>query len=146
MGTTNKETRWRGQPRIIATPEEFEKKVNEYFEKWVKKKKIKNKDGSHSEVEFPTITGLCLYLGFSSKYSFYDYEELPEFSQCVKKARTRIEQHYEELLQWSTPAGPIFALKNFGRSDRREIANTHEIDSSIKKFMDDVRSSSIDTD
>lgn len=140
-----KENRGRWQPRIIETPEEFEKKVDEYFEKWVKKKNVKNKDWSTSEIEFPTITGLCLYLGFASKYSFYDYQELPEFSQSVKKARTRIEQHYEELLQWSTPAGPIFALKNFGWSDRREVANTHELDSSIKKFMDDVRSASVDT-
>lgn len=69
-----------------------------------------------------TITGLALFLGFESKQSIYDYEKSGEFSYPIKKARLRVEHEYEKKLTTApSPAGTIFALKNFGWSDRTEL-------------------------
>jgi hypothetical protein len=65
-----------------------------------------------------------LWLGFESRQSFYDYEKEGEFSYTIKKARLRIEERYEQRLHGNSPAGAIFALKNFGWTDRQEIDHT----------------------
>ena len=74
-----------------------------------------------------TISGLCYYLGFDSRQSFYDYEKREEFSYTIKRARLRIEMAYEDRLHSSTPAGAIFALKNFGWSDKTEVEHSGSI-------------------
>jgi hypothetical protein len=89
------------------------------------------------EVPAITITGLCLYLGFDSRQSFYDYEQKVEFSYIIKKARLRIENHYEQCLQYGNVTGAIFPLKNMGWSDKQEIAVsgvTLKFDSEDKKL------------
>jgi hypothetical protein len=47
----------------------------------------------------PTITGLSLFLGFSSVSSFKNYQTDPEFADTVAYGFLRIENHYEHLLQ-----------------------------------------------
>lgn len=69
----------------------------------------------------PTITGLALYLGFNSRQALLNYEHKEEFNDAVKKAKLRIEMNYEQALFNKNAAGPIFALKNFGWSDKKEI-------------------------
>ena len=98
--------------------------INKYFNEGVNTRDIivgKGKDKQTIQIEVPTITGLCLYLGFESRQSFYDYEQRSEkFSYVIKKARMRIESHYEEGLQLGNTVGSIFALKNMGWRDRIE--------------------------
>ena len=53
----------------------------------------------------------------------YDYEENPEFSNTIKKARTFMEREYEKLLH-TNPTWAIFALKNFWWTDRQEVDTT----------------------
>jgi hypothetical protein len=67
-----------------------------------------------------TITGLALALGFESRQSFYDYEKDGEFSYTIKKLRLTIEAGYESKLHENGCTGAIFALKNFGWSDKTE--------------------------
>lgn len=74
--------------------------------------------------ETPSITGLALYLGFESRQSVYDYEKRGEFSYTIKKARLRVEAAYEQALLSKYSTGAIFALKNFGWSDKQEIDHT----------------------
>jgi hypothetical protein len=62
-------------------------------------------------------------LGFESRQSFYDYEERGEFSYTIKKARLTIESKYEEKLHEPACTGAIFALKNFGWTDKSEVDN-----------------------
>lgn len=87
-------------------PESFSNSVEDYFN---------NKDIVH------TWTGLALHLGFESRKSLWEYGEKPEFSNSVKKALLRIEEIYERNLFNKNAAGPIFALKNFGWRDTKEI-------------------------
>lgn len=68
-----------------------------------------------------TITGLAYYLGFASRQSFYDYENDERYSYTIKRARLFMESVYEGQLLKGNVAGAIFALKNFGWSDKQEI-------------------------
>ena len=98
-----------GRPPYFSDVDELEKKIDAYFES-IKKEK-----------EDATITGLALYLGFSSRQSFYDYENNEHFSYTIKRARLRIECEYEKGLHSKFPAGSIFALKNFGWADKLDV-------------------------
>jgi hypothetical protein len=108
-----------GRPPLYETPEALQEGIDKYFKEGVTVKVIKD-----IETPIPTITGLCYFLGFESRQSFYAYEAKPAFSYTVKKARLFIEKHYEELLQAGNTIGAIFALKNFDWKDKQEIANT----------------------
>jgi len=108
-----------GRPPKYKSPAELQKKVDEYFEIGVPTKTVMVKD-KPVEIQTPTITGMVLYLGFCDRASFYDYEKNKEFSHTLKKARARIEQHYEELVA-SGVTSVIFLLKNFGWRDTLDI-------------------------
>jgi len=109
-----------GRPPMYSTPEEMQKKIDEYFEKVPTFKRYYGEISV--DVPCPTITGLTLFLGFCDRQSFRDYEvNKPEFTCTMKTARQRIENHYETLLQQGQPTGAIFALKNFGWTDKSEF-------------------------
>lgn len=113
-----------GQPPVYKTPKQLEKRINDYFE-YVKGEK-RTEVGESGLVEWIrppeiiTITGLCYFLDFESRQSFYDYEKRPGFSYIIKKARLLVENRYEKALANQQVAGAIFALKNMGWSDRME--------------------------
>jgi hypothetical protein len=114
----------RGQPPKYETPEQLQAKIDEYFLKGMNMRKVVVGPPNAKRIEvmaMPTITGLVLYCGFCDRNSFYMLEKLPDFTNTIKSARTRIEQNYEEELISGLGAGAIFALKNFGWVDRTEI-------------------------
>jgi len=113
-------TKTTGRPPKFKSPEELQKKIDEYFEKGVRTK-VKIVGNTTVEIPVPTITGLVLYLGFADRQSMFDYEKKEAFTCTIKKARTFIEREYEELLQTNNVAGAIFALKNMGWRDKQEI-------------------------
>lgn len=107
-----------GQPPKYRSSEQMQTMIDDYFD--VKKE----------QSEPFTITGLALWLGFESRQSIYDYEKHGEYSYTIKRARLRIENFAEKKLYTTTPAGAIFALKNFGWRDKQEIElNTNDADS-----------------
>ena len=117
-----------GRPPRFKTNEELEERINEYFELLDESKETKKEKGVytiHRDVT-PTITGLCIYLGFVDRQSFYDYAKKDEFSCTLKNARTAIENHYEQSLANGSPTGAIFALKNFGWQDKQVIEEKSE--------------------
>lgn len=94
-----------GRPPIWDDPEAFSLKIEEYF----------------NTEKILTWSGLALYLGFESRQSLDDYKKKEEFSYPIKKALLRIEKGYEEAIREKNPAGPIFALKNFGWIDKQTV-------------------------
>lgn len=104
-----------GRPPHFETPEELENKCSEYFSECVK------------SGEKPTITGLTLHVGFSSRASWDDYkkrdksEEGKLFSYIVKRAKLTVENSYET----SGTTFDVFALKQMGWSDKTEVSNTN---------------------
>ena len=124
---------------MFTDPKEIEDLVQDYFENGVKMKTVVLGPPNARytiEVPVPTITGLCLFLGFESRQSFYAYEDKPEFSYTIKKARLLIETEYEEMLQTGNTTGAIFALKNFGWTDKQEIDQTNRHSGEIKHTID----------
>ena len=98
-----------GRPAHYATPNELRECIISY-EQWC------TENG-----EKKTVTGLCLYLGFSSRSSLDDYEKRSdEFSYVVKRARLLIENSYE----LSATTFDMFALKNMGWKDKTEVDTT----------------------
>ena len=110
-------------PPKFETPEQLQKKIDEYFENCPDTKTFTTKSGEEILVPIPTITGLALFLGFESRQSFYDYEKREMFSYTIKRARLQIEKSYEQMLFGQNCAGAIFALKNLGWSDKQTIEN-----------------------
>lgn len=114
-----------GRPPLFDSFDILQDKISDYFANGVRKKTILigPKDNQREfEIEVPTITGLCYFLGFESRQSFYDYELREGFSYTIKRARLFIEQHYEEMLQTGNTTGAIFALKNFDWKDKQEYS------------------------
>lgn len=94
-----------GRPPVFESPQELEKAVIRYFER-CEEKTIK-----------ATITGMTLFLGFSSRSSLDDYEKRSdEFSYIIKRAKLAVENSYE----LSGGTIDIFALKNMGWKDKSE--------------------------
>lgn len=113
-----------GRPPFYKTAQELKDKIDSYFKKGVKIRKViigKKPNQQVVEVPVPTISGLAKFLGFESRQSFYDYEKKDGFTYTVKRARLFIETEYEEQLQTGSVAGAIFALKNMGWTDRTEM-------------------------
>lgn len=123
-----------GRPPMFKTKEALEKKIDEYFAN-VPTATKHVASGVVVEVPVPTITGLSLFLGFCDRRSFYEYEEKPLFTHTIKKARTFIEKHYEEMLQVGNTTGAIFALKNFGWRDQRETVLAGDKENPIEMNM-----------
>ena len=73
-----------------------------------------------------TLAGLALSLGFNSIGAFDDYMERGEFAEVLKWAHLRIEASYEKKLHAQSAAGAIFALKNMGWNERKEIKPAEE--------------------
>lgn len=126
----------RGRPAHFENEAQLGEKISEYFQ-WL--------EGEFSDIDkydeesgktvtervytrYPenaTITGLALFLGFESRQSIYDYEKNGDFSYTIKRARLHVENSYEKNLLSRNAVGAIFALKNFGWSDKQEIVNTN---------------------
>lgn len=112
-----------GRPPIFENSQELIDAIDDYFKNGVKLRQVvvgKAPKQQVLNIPVPTITGLCYHIGFESRQSFYDYEEKPEFSYTVKRARLFIEKEYEEQLSIGNTVGAIFALKNMGWKDKTE--------------------------
>jgi hypothetical protein len=105
------------RPPIFETPEEFEAVADAYFAECLAKEMV------------PTVNGLALALGMTRE-TLLRYAEKPEFSDTVKRARTRLEAVWEQRLAGTACTGAIFWLKNQGWSDRMESVVTASVDHS----------------
>lgn len=112
VGTLPGKRRILGRPRIISSPEEMDRLVEEYVE-------------ACRQVDEPlTLTGLILSIGLSGRSALDNYGGREGFLHSVKRAKTLVAYGYEVDLRrkGQHPAGPIFALKNLGWADRQELA------------------------
>ncbi len=105
----------RDRPRKYETPEAMQLAIDRYF----------------LAAERPTMSGLALELGFTSREALRNYEGYSqEFADTVKRARLRMEVYYEEKLldKDFNVSGAIFALKNLGWTDRPKAEDEGPVD------------------
>jgi hypothetical protein len=99
-----------GRPMKFKTPEELQTKIDKYF--------------NDTPKEEYSITGLALALD-TYRETLCNYEKRDEFFDTIKRAKQRIENAYELRLIKRGTSGDIFALKNFGWTDKQEIEQTN---------------------
>lgn len=144
-----------GRPPFYDTVEQLQERIDgywDYIQGEYKDIEEEDEDGDlitrrefTRYAEHPTITGLALYLGFTSRQALLNYEAKEEFVDAVKKAKTKIESAYEQALFGRNAAGPIFALKNFGWTDKQEIDQKTEHSGGIEiRWQDPPVSDSAD--
>lgn len=96
-----------GRPARFKTAKAMEKAVDAYFED-CNGQLLTDKNGNYVMdkngfpirigARPPTITGLALALGFTSRQALLNYQEKEEFVDTVTRAKARVEQYAEEML------------------------------------------------
>lgn len=149
-----------GRPPTYETVEEMQKKIDQYFNS-CKGEMLKDEDGQPILDKYNkpifinqkpyTVTGLALYLGFTSRRALLNYEAKEEFVHAITRAKTKIEEYAETRLYDKDGCnGAKFNLQNnFGWREKTEIesSNTNlnlnkdvssmteaEIDAELKKY------------
>jgi len=99
-----------GRPKKFTKPEDLAKAINEYFD--------------NTPFDEYSITGLSLIVG--SRQLIQDYQNRDEYKDIIIRAKLIIEHSYEMSLRKSkqTASNFIFALKNFGWTDKTEIEHS----------------------
>lgn len=109
-----------GRPLRFKTPEEMQERIDAYFASVEEPKVIEG----NIYFEPITITGLALALD-TSRETLCNYEKRDEFFDTIKRAKLRCENYAEkQMFRGKNAAGPIFALKNYGWTDKQENETT----------------------
>lgn len=116
-----------GRHALFTDTDKLQEKIDEYFETKCKTVPVLDAEGRQLvtskgipvvELNPPTVAGLSLFLGFSTRQSMYDYiNRGDKFSYIIEKAVTRIEEYAEKQLTAGQATGAIFWLKNHKWSD-----------------------------
>ena len=92
-------------------------------------------DGCVEEEEPVTITGLALALNISRE-TLRDYGPDDVYFSLIKKAKLRVQHAYEKRLIKRGNSGDVFALKNFGWSDKTENGKSFDMKTALVEFSD----------
>ena len=111
-----------GRPPKYKSKEEIEEKIDAYF-KQCEGEVLKDNNGNTVFNKFgnpviinqrpPTVTGLALALGFSTRLSLLNYQGKKEFMNTITRAKARVEAYAEErLFDRDGTSGAQFSLRN----------------------------------
>lgn len=111
-----------GRPPIYKTVSEIEEKIDAYFKECEGEilkddngKTVLNKFGNPVVINRkpPTVTGLALALGFTSRLDLLRYQGKEEFCNTITRAKSMVEQYAEErLFDRDGSNGAQFSLRN----------------------------------
>ena len=111
-----------GMTPMYTSVEEIESKIEQYFEN-CKGYPLTDNEGNQIfnkfglpvfiDVHPPTVTGLALALGFTSRQALLNYQAKPAFVDTITRAKARVEQYAEErLFDRDGSNGAQFSLRN----------------------------------
>lgn len=111
-----------GRPPKYKSKEEIEEKIDAYF-KECEGEVLKDEEGKPVLNRFgnpviinskpPTVTGLALALGFTTRLSLLNYQGKKEFMNTITRAKSMIEAYTEQrLFDRDGTSGAQFSLKN----------------------------------
>lgn len=137
-----------GRPPKYKSKEEIQEKIDDYF-KACEGTVLKDKDGTPVFDKYgnviitgtkpPTITGLALALGFTSRQALLNYQAKKEFVDTITRAKTRVEQYAEErLFDRDGANGAKFSLANNfkGWNEKQEVNVSGTLDKEKTKLDD----------
>ena len=126
-----------GRPPHYKTVEQMQPVIDEYFENCQHEyftdddgKPIYNPRGEPviKRYNFPSVTGLALALGFSSRTEVWNYQKKKEFSNAITRAKMKIDAAIESEMRSDKlkPQAGIFLLKNMktGWEDKQTLEHT----------------------
>jgi hypothetical protein len=108
---------------MTISAEELKLQVDDYFRRVEEEGKFQIGVITYTEKK-PTLTGLALFLGYSSTTSFKKYKENPKYADVIEYALLRIENRYEQLLQDGVTTAKI-GLKRLGEWEDETVV-THK--------------------
>ena len=90
--------------------------------------------------EIPSILWMCEYLDIV-RNTLSDYEDKPDYSDTIKRAKLRIEKYNaEQLYRKEQVTGIIFNLKNnFDWKDKSEVDSNHSGTLSIWTILSEIQ-------
>ena len=111
-----------GMTPMYTSVAEIESKIEQYFED-CKGYPLTDNEGNQIfnkfglpvliDVHPPTVTGLALALGFTSRQALLNYQAKLEFVDTITRAKARVEQYAEErLFDRDGSNGAQFSLRN----------------------------------
>ena len=117
-----KEQKHIGRPLMYNSVEEMQEKIDQYFVD-CEGELFRDDDGEIVYDKFgkpiimnakpPTVTGLALALGFTSRQALLNYQNRDEFFDAITRAKTRIEEYVEgRLFDKDGVTGAKFSLAN----------------------------------
>jgi len=110
-----------GKKAKYGTPQEMQKKIDEYFQKFEEREPLTDRNGrvlldKEGNIVYtqgiPTSSGLALHLGFTSRCSLFDYIQKPTFADVIKHARLRLQNFWEPLLATKYYQGAKYFCSN----------------------------------
>ena len=138
MGKSDYEKKF-GRPPKYKKPDEMQAKIEEYF-KNCEGEILRDKDGKPvvnkkgivylTKPRPPTITGLALALGFTSRQALLNYQCKEKFFDTVTRAKARVELYNEEALYTKEGCnGAKFNLSNNfdGWAEKMDLENTVKV-------------------
>ena len=123
-----------GRPRKVASADEAYQRIETYVEEC-------------EAAERPiTMTGMAMAFGFAERQSlnYYASKEGDELFAPIKWAIMIVQRSYEERLYAGAGAGPIFALKNMGWSDKQEYEHSGPNGGPVQVAVDGPKRLTID--
>lgn len=140
---------------MYKSKEEIQEKIDKYFEE-CEGKVLKDKDGNPILNKYggviiigskpPTVTGLALALGFSTRQSLLNYQAQDEFLDTITRAKSRVEQYAEErLFDRDGSHGAQFSLRNnFKGWKSKDIEDVEDASTVDDGFMEALNATAKD--
>ena len=104
-----------------GTPQEIQKKIDEYFLKYEKPLPLVDANGDIIldkqgkpifKDELPSSSGLAYHLGFTSRCMLHEYAQRPTFADVMNRARLRLNTYWEPFLNSKNSNGVKYFLGN----------------------------------
>lgn len=121
---------------LLIDPTTLALQVDNYFEQVRKNGKFTIGVYDYEE-EYPTLSGLAIFLGFTSTSQFKKYREDPEYTDIIDSAMLRVYHQYEKKFQEGNANAKI-ALKRFDKDwdDSTEMKHSFTFADMVKRISE----------
>lgn len=142
-----------GAPPMYKSVEAMQEKIDEYFKKCEGEAWLDSETGNplytekgcliyKVEPKPPTVTGLALALGFTSRQALLNYQAKEEFVDTVTRAKSKVEEYAEtRLFDRDGANGAKFSLANnfVGWREKQDINVEGDVkNATVVKFEGDL--------